>query len=145
MDKKKWYSDGVRFECTRCGKCCEEHGDYAFVYLVKPDIESISEHLGLTKDDFLEKYCTQKDGATLLRMDDSQCPFFEKGNCVIYQTRPVQCGTWPFWMGNLVKETWDSDVLPLCPGIGKGKRYSKEEIETIAIKSEEGFDEALKN
>lgn len=143
MDKKKWYSDGVRFECIRCGKCCEEHGDYTYVYLVQPDIESISGYLGLTTDEFLEKYCHRKGGVTFLEMrpNDSHCPFFEKGSCVIYRVRPVQCRTWPFWMGNLVKETWDDDVLPLCPGIGKGRLYTKEEIEDIAVKSEEGFDE----
>lgn len=143
MDKKKWYSDGVRFECMQCGKCCDEHGDYSYVYLVKPDIESISRYLGLSTGDFLEKYCTQKDGVTFLKMDESQCPFFENGGCTVYRARPVQCATWPFWMGNLVKETWDEDVLPLCPGIGRGALYTKEEIETIAVKSEEGFDEPI--
>lgn len=143
MNEKKWYSDGVRFECIRCGKCCEEHGEYTFVYVIKSDIDAISGFLGLTKMQFLAKYCIQKDGLTFLKMEDGRCPFSEKGKCSAYEVRPAQCSTWPFWMPSLIKETWENDVLPLCPGIGSGKLYTKDEIEAIAIRSEEGFDELL--
>ena len=143
MNTDKWYGNGVRFECIRCGKCCEEHGEYTFVYLVKPDIESISRFLGLNEQDFLNAYCLQDDGLTFLKMENNQCPFSKDGGCTVYKVRPIQCNTWPFWMPNLIKETWDNDVAPICPGIGRGKLYTRDEIETIAIQSEEGFDELL--
>ena len=111
--------------------------------MVKPDIESISRFLGLNEQDFLNAYCLQDDGLTFLKMENNQCPFSKDGGCTVYKVRPIQCNTWPFWMPNLIKETWDNDVAPICPGIGRGKLYTRDEIETIAIQSEEGFDELL--
>ena len=32
----------------------------------------------------------------------------EKGQCSVYEARPVQCRTWPFWPENLESpEAWD--------------------------------------
>jgi Fe-S-cluster containining protein len=143
MKANEWYSIGVRFECMRCGKCCEEHGEYTYVYMISSDIESISRFLGLTGQEFITAYCLQHDDLTFLKIKNDQCPFSKNGGCTVYEVRPVQCRTWPFWMPNLIKETWDNDVVPICPGIGRGKLYTRDEIEVIAIKSEEGFDELL--
>ena len=51
--------------------------------------------------------------------------------CIIYQVRPNQCRTWPFWSSNLVSpDTWN-EAAQGCPGINRGKFYSFEEIEKI--------------
>jgi len=143
MNQYKWYSDGLKFECTGCGGCCTDHGEYAYVYLLQPEIEAIAEYLELSVDDFRQKYCLHSDELVYLKMETPDCLFFKNGKCVIYPVRPKQCRTWPFWKDNLDKETWDNDVKPFCPGIGKGKRFSPEEIDSIAEKGEEGFEESL--
>ena len=62
MTPKPWYGKGLRFECTSCGNCCRNHGDYTFVYLAEADIEAISGHLDLDREAFLERYCEEVDG-----------------------------------------------------------------------------------
>jgi uncharacterized protein len=143
-DETKWYINGLRFACTGCGECCRDHGEYTYVYLVKEDIQAMAETLALSTADFLKKYCLyQEDGLVHLRMGTARCPFLENECCMIYEVRPKQCRTWPFWTENLKEATWYSEVTPFCPGTGKGKLFSAEEIETIAAQEEEGFDEPL--
>lgn len=56
----------------------------------------------------------------------------KEGKCTIYEVRPLQCRTYPFWHQNLINQKiWDKEK-DHCPGIGKGRRYTKEEIESIA-------------
>ncbi len=134
MTQKRWYNNGLRFECIECGDCCKTHGEYAFVYLSKFDVERISSYLNMTQIDFLNNYCaTDEDGEIHLSSLVGDCSFLENSNrCKIYPVRPKQCDTWPFWIENLNKPTWEGPVSKCCPGIGRDKLYSKEEIESIA-------------
>ena len=53
---------------------------------------------------------------------------WDKG-CTIYEARPLQCRSFPFWAHNLVnEESWKS-VASSCPGVGLGELRSKETIE----------------
>ncbi len=41
----------------------------------------------------------------------------------------MQCRTWPFWDGNLAShENWQR-ASGRCPGIGRGRKFTLEEIE----------------
>jgi Fe-S-cluster containining protein len=132
----------LRFECTQCGNCCRNHGDYAYVYLTEPELKAIPAYLGLTRRQFLARYCTKEDGSWYsLRMDEPACPFLGEDNrCGIYQVRPKQCATWPFWEENLKQRTWEGPVKACCPGIDKGPVYSAEEVERRARETEEWFE-----
>lgn len=145
MKDKKWYRDGLKFECTGCGECCRDHGEYTYIYLTQDDIDAAGRYLEMSPADFLAEYCIQKDGLTFLKMTAPQCPFLEDGKCVLYTARPQQCRTWPFWWPNLEKETWDKEVTPFCPGVGNGKHYTMEVIEAIAHNAEEGYEEPLED
>ncbi len=142
--KTKWYINGLQFECTGCGECCRDHGEYTYVYLVKEDIEAMAGVLQLSTTDFIEHHCIcQEDGLVHLKMATTCCPFLENGGCIVYAVRPKQCRTWPFWTENLEEATWHNEVLPFCPGAGKGKLFTAAEIAEIAAREEEGFDEPL--
>jgi Fe-S-cluster containining protein len=133
MELKPWYAKGLKFACTQCGNCCRNHGDYAFVYLTPDEVRSIAAWLGLSRRDFLERYCSREDGAVSIRTDSPACPFLESDHrCAIYPVRPKQCATWPFWSENLEKAVWEEEVRACCPGIGQGRRHSSEEIKRIA-------------
>ena len=65
------------------------------------------------------------------KKDSSSCFFWEKTKCLIYEVRPVQCSSYPFWDVLLEnKHKWDMEK-EFCPGIGIGKVFGKEEIEKI--------------
>jgi hypothetical protein len=142
MESKPWYENGLRFSCTQCGECCRNHGGYTYVNLTEVELREIPEFLGLTRAEFLRRYCTKRPGFhPSLRMDEPACPFLGADNrCQIYPVRPKQCRTWPFWKENLARETWEGPVKEVCPGIGEGALHSRAEIERIADETERWFE-----
>ena len=66
-----------------------------------------------------------------LRFPDGDCTFLRDRQCSIYETRPQQCRTWPFWEENLDPQVWQDEVASFCPGVGRGRLYTAEEIEAV--------------
>lgn len=124
---------GLRFECQQCSHCCGG-GESGYVFLSQCDIERLSGTLNLKKDEFLEKYCrtvTTRVGflTSLLEKANYDCIFLREGFCAVYEARPMQCRTYPFWERIVRdKESWECEASR-CPGIGKGKLHTWEEIE----------------
>ena len=133
MEKPKWYTDGIRFECQSSGKCCSSRGEYGFVYLTKSDRENMAAELSLSVPDFIKKYCKmQGKNVYYLKSEDSpDCVFLNKNKCEIYQARPMQCKTWPFWPESMDAKVWRKEIASFCPGVNKGRLYSQSEIDGI--------------
>ena len=86
----------------------------------------------LSSEDFEEHY-TRKIGArrSLKEFSNGDCVFFDNDtrHCEVYDLRPRQCRTWPFWDSNLKSpEAW-AETCEDCPGSGQGKLYQLDEIE----------------
>lgn len=140
VDPKRWYGKGLRFDCTRCGNCCRNHGEYTFVYLTESDLREIPRFLGVSRARFVAEHCTVDEGWTVLRMDQPACAFLGDDNrCRIYPVRPKQCATWPFWTENLERSVWEGPVADCCPGIGKGPLTPAAEVERIARETDEHY------
>ncbi|HET6266568.1 MAG TPA: YkgJ family cysteine cluster protein [Acidobacteriota bacterium] len=124
-----WYKDGLKFECTKCGKCCT--GGPGFVWITLSELYRIAEYLGLDDTKFAAHYVRKVgDRMSLIERPNGDCIFFDQG-CTIYPVRPTQCRTFPFWKENLVKPSaWES-AAQQCEGIHQGKRYTENEIEQI--------------
>jgi Fe-S-cluster containining protein len=55
--------------------------------------------------------------------------FLEGGKCSIYEVRPTQCRTYPFWPAIVrAPQTWAKEGEQ-CPGIGKGEVVDANEID----------------
>ena len=111
---------GVKFSCqSGCGKCCDQPG--GIVYLSIKDAERISNHSGLSVDDWLERDARKTyDGRFVLksREEDGICIHLnENQQCSIYEVRPQQCKAFPWWGENLASDRSWSQVKELCPGI----------------------------
>lgn len=128
---KEWWREGVRFECQGSGKCCTSHGEFGFVYLTPKDRKRMAETLGLTLGEFKKRYCDRTDGNWHLkeRPDNPDCLFLKGKSCTVYEGRPNQCRTWPFWPEVLGAKAWSKEVAAFCPGVGKGRVWTGEEIE----------------
>ena len=116
-----WYADGLRFECRPdCGACCTDHGEYAYVYLVGEDLPALAAHLGLSDEAFAQEYTDCEDGHVFLKMTGPDCMFLQGQRCGVYEARPRQCRTFPFWPENLRSRRRWRQLCEFCPGIDEG-------------------------
>lgn len=129
--RKKFWSEGIRFECQGTGRCCTSRGGYGFVYLTEADEVRLAGELGLSHADFLRRHCEMTDGYVHLKNPDRDCEFLKDKRCGVYEGRPEQCRTWPFWPENMNARAWKRDVVSFCPGIGKGRLHSAQEIKAL--------------
>ncbi len=139
-------ADGLRFQFQGSGKCCTSHGEYGFVFLTLEDRRRFAKHLNITTRKFTIQYCEQKNGVWHLKEDpkNPDCMFLKNKQCTVYEGRPTQCRTWPFWPEVLNAKAWKKDVVSFCPGIGKGKLHSREEIMSAAMIQKASEDDLLK-
>jgi Fe-S-cluster containining protein len=112
-----WFANGLRFKCTGCGKCCT--GPSGYVFLSESDLQNLADHFSLSPQEFAKKYTRLVDGgyALLDRPGSDHCLFLEDKKCTVYEARPVQCRTFPWWIQNLKEpEEWE-EAATHCEGI----------------------------
>lgn len=132
MDSAPWYQAGLRFECSQCGDCCT--GAPGFVWVNKAEIAELARQTGEENVSvFEEKYVRQVGiRKSLKEFANGDCVFFdgEERTCKVYDARPRQCRTWPFWDSNLKSPADWERTCQTCPGSGRGRLHQMEEIET---------------
>ncbi len=130
-DKQPWYAAGLKFKCSGCGDCCT--GAPGYVWINKQEISDMAAVVGMDVQEFEDKYVRQIGiRKSLVEFPNGDCVFFdnESRKCNVYNARPRQCKTWPFWDSNLKSpETWERTCED-CPGSGTGKLYQLDEIES---------------
>ena len=139
-DDPRWYRAGLRFRCTQCGQCCQSNGEYEHLYLTQSDVLALAGELGLAEAIFRERYTQDAEGWTTLRAQGPACTFLtQAGQCSVYEARPMQCRTWPFWQENLEREVWEGPLRAICPGLGQGERVPADEVDRIAKANERWY------
>ena len=134
----EWYADGLRFQCTQCGNCCT--GPEGAVWFTEEEGRRMADRVGLDESTFLRRHARRlapgwslKERKTAYGFD---CVFLDrdtipgKAVCGLYDARPTQCRTWPFWKEVIESpESWDAArrTTP-CPGMGKGALVPIESI-----------------
>jgi Fe-S-cluster containining protein len=125
---------GLRFECTMCGNCCT--GPPGFVHFTEAEARAMAGQLGLEDAEFRARYTHSTPVGPSLREVRTKhgydCIFLKrddgKATCSVYESRPLQCRTWPFWKSNLKSErNWQS-IRRTCPGVDQGPLHSPEFI-----------------
>ena len=140
-DEKK--GAGLRFECTECGECCRRRGTYAFVYLNDEEVDVLAGALELSRRSFLRRHTFLDEfGWRQLRFDDDHCRFLDTATnrCTVYHARPTQCRTFPFWREFTRRGAWTPEVRRICEGIGEGKVWDSDTVES-AMAEKEAWDE----
>jgi uncharacterized protein len=143
MSQEVFYKYGLRFECTRCSRCCRHTPGY--VFLSATDLDALIHATQTPRPEFLRTYCRQIPLGLVTRVSlkekaNLDCIFWETGGCSVYESRPLQCRSFPFWSACVSSpEEWELHARQ-CPGIGKGALHSQKEIEGwLAQRFEEGF------
>jgi len=136
-DDTPWYRDGLCFSCTQCGDCCT--GAPGVVWVTDEEIAEIARVTDKPVGEIRLMHTRIVNGRVSLREHaNGDCIYFDpkQRRCTIYEARPTQCKTWPFWPSHLKSpETW-KQVERECPGAGTGEFYSLEEVERIAAEME---------
>lgn len=128
--KLPWYHEGLAFECTGCGDCCS--GAPGFVWVDEQEIAALAAEMKMSVDDFDRKFVRQVGlEKSLVEYPDGDCIFLdpESRKCTVYEARPIQCRTWPFWSSNLKRKSDWKETCRVCKGSGQGQVHSLAEIE----------------
>lgn len=107
-----------QFACAACrGTCCRWGG---YVWIMEEEMIDIAQFRGMELGVFADTYVRAAYGRLSLQdrlIDGEQicCMFDTFGNkCTIYEHRPSQCRTFPFW--KQYQESY-TDLPDYCPGI----------------------------
>jgi len=105
--------------CEECGgKCCI--GESGFIWVNPLEMQKIANFLKISVEEFKSKFLRKVEYKYSLKEkpfeDGYACIFFDEKNrnCTIYDVRPHQCRTFPFW--DYFKTNKD-EVKKECPGI----------------------------
>jgi uncharacterized protein len=124
-----WYRDGLAFACTGCGDCCT--GEPGYVWVTRAEIQEMAAALGLAPAEFQRQFVRSVGiRKSLVEHSDGDCVFFhgENRRCRVYDVRPRQCRTWPFWASNIASPAaWD-ETARRCPGCNRGRRVPLKKI-----------------
>ncbi len=134
-DDAPWYADGLRFTCTQCGDCCS--GEPGYVWVDQSEIDAMASLMGIEPEEFEHRFVRQVGvDRSLVEYPDGDCILLdpETRRCTVYEARPIQCRTWPFWDSNLKRKKDWKETCEVCPGAGSGRLYSLKEIEIARSK-----------
>ncbi|MCK9548765.1 MAG: YkgJ family cysteine cluster protein [Sphaerochaeta sp.] len=130
-----FYADGLKFSCVEgCTYCCGVEPGY--VFLSQDDLDRLCAKTSLSAERFIERYCHKVNMGSfklvsLLEQPNYDCIFLKDRRCSVYDARPIQCRTYPFWPAIMDSEESWKEEGGSCPGIGVGREYSQEEIDEL--------------
>lgn len=108
------------FDCHRCGNCCRVgHGQ---VWVTEMDVQKMASRLQMPVEGFVTRIVRSVGGRLSLREEgDGSCSLLQGSNaCTVYEERPAQCRSFPFWP-QLMEE---GRALELAAGYCQGiQRY----------------------
>lgn len=130
---------GLRFGCTMCGNCCS--GPPGFVLFAEDEGRAIAARLGIGYEAFLDEFTEETSrGRSIIEVERGRgldCVFLDrervpgKAVCGIYEDRPRQCMTWPFWPEMLRSRGDWVRAKGMCPGLDSGRLFTPVEIRVI--------------
>lgn len=109
-------------KCSECGgHCCI--GESGYIWINIEEIKALAKHLDMDVNEFANAYLRKVNYKYSLKEIEYQknkfaCIFFdfEKKGCSIYNYRPNQCRTFPFW--DYFKKNLN-EVYKECIGVEK--------------------------
>lgn len=132
---REWYASGLRFSCRGCGQCCRGPGGY--VWVTESEARAMADRLGKSFEAFARHYL-RRSGMRLALVDgpNGDCVFLKDGKrCTVYDIRPVQCSTFPWWPEVVRDQDSWNDEKRHCPGIGNGEVCPVEQIKAGIAKA----------
>lgn len=106
--------------CSKCeGNCCI--GEQGYIWITSKEMQRLSQLLNISTDELKHQHLRKINykysiKEKQLSKDNFACVFFDldKKQCSVYDARPTQCRTFPFW--EYFKEN-EKEVYDECPAI----------------------------
>jgi len=119
-----------------CGNCCS--GPEGYVLVSDAECVALAARIGLAIEEFQTRYThLMAHGRSLIEKVShagNDCVFLDresipgKAICGVYEDRPGQCRTWPFWPSVVsTRAAWER-AKRICPGMDKGTLVPVEEV-----------------
>lgn len=121
----------LRFQCTGCGKCCTGNSSH-YVELSVDEAQHIRQMLGVSEQWFRRHYLVKlfDDRQGLRITEKGRCILLDQnGMCRVYEARPAQCKSYPWWPELVSQESAWKREARRCEGIGRGDVIPVEVIE----------------
>src|SRR5262249_10752238 len=128
----------LKFECTRCGKCC--HQPSGHTTLSPTDVRRLAAFFAIDAKHFIQKYCyflktkIMQCGREIfetwelcLQKNDRGCLFLDDKLCSVQDLKPLACRAFPF-VGSVEYIKLCVEDQSYCEGFGRGKSYSEEQV-----------------
>lgn len=131
-----WYANGLAFQCTGCGNCCRGTG---YVWVDDEEIEALAavQNRAAGEVRLLDTRAVQ-GRVTLREHANGDCIYLDSrtSRCRVYEARPRQCRTWPFWRQNLTDQQAWAETGQGCPGVDQGQLVALEVIEAAVAQTD---------
>jgi len=110
--------EDIDFTCEKCGACCRVEG---YVFLEAGEAERLAGFLGMRLKEFKKQYTYWFFiFGRVLRTQSTGCPFLVNNRCSVYEARPKQCSSFPYWKRILNGGTKEwAHISGYCPAAGK--------------------------
>ena len=98
------------------------------------EISALAARLAVCEEEFRDDYTRPaRQGVSLKQKPNQDCVFWDpKQGCQVYDERPRQCRSYPFWAGIVhSEEDWRAEAKA-CPGIGSGVLHPAERVAEVA-------------
>jgi Fe-S-cluster containining protein len=88
------------------------------VWVALDEIHRLAQHLALDVDEFGRNHLRRVGQRyALLDTNDGACLFLRGNRCGVYEARPKQCRSYPFWPANLASPQAWTEAADECEGI----------------------------
>ncbi len=88
------------------------------MFLSERDVQRLAEHFSMSVVDFARKYTRLVNGVhALIDQQGHDCIFLKDKQCTVYEARPVQCKTFPWWVQIVDSENAWLEAAKHCEGI----------------------------
>jgi len=109
--------------CDSCGgRCCR--GESGHVWVSDAEVVQLAQLRNLSIASFSKQYLRSVNGRLSLQErfinQEYACCFLDTigGSCNVYDTRPAQCRTFPYWDKYKVET---QELFLLCPGVSESE------------------------
>ena len=127
-----------------CGACCT--GPPGLIAFTRAEGERIAARLGVTYDEFVARYTHATEAGRSLNEVRTEhghdCVFLDRtsaaarglrggrggGVCTLYEDRPLQCRTFPWWPQNVDSPRSWARTARECEGVNRGRVVPVEAI-----------------